>query len=72
MSGCLYRKCQPQLCRFAGNTKDLRIILVSIILVLNTCCLFSPDHDSQTYRILRYLLSKSKDDELKLDRIPVV
>ncbi|KRX51459.1 hypothetical protein T09_13598 [Trichinella sp. T9] len=24
MSGCLYRKCQPQLCRFAGNTKDLR------------------------------------------------
>ncbi|KRZ90842.1 hypothetical protein T08_6042 [Trichinella sp. T8] len=24
MSGCRYRKCQPQLCRFARNSKDLR------------------------------------------------
>ncbi|KRX30681.1 hypothetical protein T05_8358 [Trichinella murrelli] len=29
MSGCLYRKCQPQLCRFAGNTKDLSHIIKS-------------------------------------------
>ncbi|KRX50881.1 hypothetical protein T09_14811, partial [Trichinella sp. T9] len=33
MSGCLYRKCQPQLCRFAGNTKDLRMILNDVPLM---------------------------------------
>ncbi|KRZ64212.1 hypothetical protein T08_4006 [Trichinella sp. T8] len=27
MSGCRYRKCQPQLCRFARNSKDLSHII---------------------------------------------
>ncbi|KRY34806.1 hypothetical protein T01_5755 [Trichinella spiralis] len=42
------RKCQTQLCRFAGNSKDFRMILVSIILDFHTCCPFSPVHNCQS------------------------